>query len=182
MATRVVALLRGINVGRAKRVAMADLRALLADLGFEDVTTVLNSGNALFSCSAMAVSTAAGAIEDGVQDKLGVRCRVVVRTAAAFAASIEQAPLQDLVTDPSRYFVGFLDGRPNAAARAAVSTVDEDPSTAPDRIVLVGREVYLWCPAGLSKSPLTKTDWDTVLGTAVTMRNWKTVTKIAALL
>ena len=45
--TRHVALLRGINVGRAKRIAMADLRALVEGLGFGEVRTLLNSGNAI---------------------------------------------------------------------------------------------------------------------------------------
>lgn len=45
---RYVALLRGINVGRAKRVAMADLRALVEGLGFHSVRTLLNSGNVVF--------------------------------------------------------------------------------------------------------------------------------------
>ena len=47
--TRHIALLRGINVGRAKRIAMADLRELLASMGYTDVRTLLNSGNVVFS-------------------------------------------------------------------------------------------------------------------------------------
>ena len=49
MATRLIALLRGINVGKAKRIAMADVRALFADLGFTEVATLLNSGNVVFT-------------------------------------------------------------------------------------------------------------------------------------
>lgn len=44
MPDRCVALLRGINVGRAKRVSMAELRSLVADLGCTGVQTLLNSG------------------------------------------------------------------------------------------------------------------------------------------
>ncbi len=43
-----VALLRGINVGKANRIATADLRGLLTELGYADARTLLNSGNALF--------------------------------------------------------------------------------------------------------------------------------------
>ena len=46
--TTYIALLRGINVGKAKRIAMADLRALLEGLGHADVATLLNSGNVVF--------------------------------------------------------------------------------------------------------------------------------------
>ena len=48
-ATTQIALIRGINVGTAKRVAMADLRKMLAGLGYSDVRTLLNSGNAVFT-------------------------------------------------------------------------------------------------------------------------------------
>jgi uncharacterized protein (DUF1697 family) len=41
-----IALLRGVNVGKAKRVPMERFRGLLAELGYTDVTTLLNSGNA----------------------------------------------------------------------------------------------------------------------------------------
>ena len=46
---RNIALLRGINLGAKRRVAMADLRALLEELGYTDVRTVLASGNAIFT-------------------------------------------------------------------------------------------------------------------------------------
>jgi hypothetical protein len=49
--TECIALLRGINVGRAKRIAMADLRGLFVDLGHKEVRTLLNSGNVLFQCA-----------------------------------------------------------------------------------------------------------------------------------
>ena len=49
MTDRRVALLRGINVGRAKRISMGDLRALFTGLGYGDVRTLLNSGNVVFT-------------------------------------------------------------------------------------------------------------------------------------
>ena len=52
MASRQIALLRGINVGRAKRVEMAILRDLFTSLGYGDVCTLLNSGNVVFTAGA----------------------------------------------------------------------------------------------------------------------------------
>ena len=173
-----VALLRGINVGTSKRVAMADLRRVLTDLGYTDVSTVLNSGNALFRCTPPAARRAATDIEAGVRAASDVDCRVVTRTMTEFTAALDQAPLLDLMADPSRYFVGFLDGPPSSPGRRAVTEVDAAQAGG-DRVQLVGRELYLWCPAGLSASPLGKTNWDRTLGAAVTLRNWKTARRLA---
>lgn len=63
---RHVALIRGINVGRAKRVAMADLRALVEDLGYGDVRTLLNSGNVVFTSARRPPAKAAARIEEGL--------------------------------------------------------------------------------------------------------------------
>lgn len=172
-----VALLRGINVGRNKRVAMADLRALMVGLGYSDVSTLLQSGNVVFSCSAAAARTAVQDIERAVAKDLGVECAVIVRTGAEIAAAVAAAPLLELVTDPSRFFVGFLAATPSKEAVGRIGSIEEPP----DQIRIVGREVYLWCPNGLLDSPITKLGWEKRLGVAVTARNWNTVNKIAAL-
>ena len=64
-----VALLRGINVGSAKRIAMADLRALVEGLGFRDVRTLLNSGNIIFSAPKNRRDDAAARIEKAMSAK-----------------------------------------------------------------------------------------------------------------
>ncbi|HWG73903.1 MAG TPA: DUF1697 domain-containing protein [Acidimicrobiales bacterium] len=177
MTTRLVALLRGINVGHNKRVAMNDLRGLLAVLGYTDVSTYLQSGNAVFTCADAAAPTAAADIERALSDKAGVECRVVVRSAGELAAAAEGAPLLDVMTDPSRYLVGFLDGEPDPAGARSLAALD----VAPDQVRLLGREVYLWCPAGVLASPLNKLRWAKLLGVDVTMRNWNTVRRLVAL-
>jgi uncharacterized protein (DUF1697 family) len=178
MGTRLVALLRGINVGRNKRVAMSELRDLLTGLGYADVKTLLQSGNAVFLCTPKAATSAAGDIEQAIARDLGVECAVIVRTAAEIAGAMAAAPLLEVATDPSRHLVGFLSGDPDPAGVQALAAID----VAPDLIRLLGREVYLWCPSGLLDSPLSKLGWERSLGVAVTMRNWNTVSRIAALM
>lgn len=175
---RMVALLRGINVGRNKQVAMADLRALLTDLGYGDVKTHLRSGNAVFTAGPGAAVTAADDIERAVTSTLGVRSSVITRTAAELETVLAGAPMLDLMTDPARYLVGFLAGEPDANAAEAIAAIEVEP----DRIDLVGHEVYLWCPAGVAASPLNKTGWERALGVGVTTRNWRTVEKLAAMM
>ena len=76
-AGRMVGLIRGINVGRAKRVAMADLRALVEGLGYGDVRTLLNSGNVVFTAPRTTTARAAARIEEGLATQLGVPARVI---------------------------------------------------------------------------------------------------------
>ncbi|MGH3098129.1 MAG: DUF1697 domain-containing protein [Streptosporangiales bacterium] len=177
MAVRMVALLRGINVGRNKQIAMADLRAVLTALGYADVETHLRSGNAAFTADPGAARTAAADIERAVAGKLGMRSSVIVRTGTELDAVLTNAPMLDLMTDPARYLVGFLADDPAPDAADAIAAIDVDP----DRIRLVRSEVYLWCPAGIAASPLNKTGWERALGVDVTTRNWRTVEKLTAM-
>jgi uncharacterized protein (DUF1697 family) len=83
-----VALLRGINVGKAKRIAMADLRALIEGLGYTDVRTLLNSGNVVFSASRGATAAIAAAIEKAIVARFGFSAAVVVVTAKELEAIV----------------------------------------------------------------------------------------------
>src|SRR2546430_842476 len=96
MTNRQVALIRGINVGRAKRVAMADLRALVEDLGYADVRTLLNSGNVVFTTRRAAPSNAAARMEKALAARLAVSARVTVITAGELAAAVAENPLLDV--------------------------------------------------------------------------------------
>jgi len=60
VAQRWVALLRGINVGKAKRVGMADLRTVVEELGYTDVKTVLATGNIVLATGTFTYSGAPG--------------------------------------------------------------------------------------------------------------------------
>ena len=177
--TTKIALIRGINVGTAKRVAMADLRKMLTGLGYTDVRTLLNSGNAVFATTD-STSSVTAAIERGLRDELKVPARVLVRSRAQVVEALAADPLGDVATDGSKHFLGFLE---SAAAKRAqdIDELADDADTAPDIARLVGNHVYLWCPNGISKATFAKVNWDKELGTAVTMRNWNTVQKLVDL-
>lgn len=175
-----IALIRGINVGRNKRVAMADLRALLTDLGYGDVQTLLQSGNAVFTAPGAAGSVAS-AVEQAMTEELKVTARVLVRSPAQLSKAVDADPFGERAADGSKHFLGFLDETPSKKAVDAVPQLGPDADTAPDEARLVAGHLYLWCPNGISKSTLWQVNWDKVLGTAVTMRNWNTVTKLLEL-
>lgn len=172
-----VALLRGINVGHAKRVAMADLRALVTDLGYRDVQTLLNSGNVVFAVPPGARDDIAQRIEEAIRKRVGISSRVTVLSAAEVATAIADNPLVDVATDPSRLFVAVL---ANPADRAKLVSVARRDWT-PEAFAIGARVGYIWCPVGMTRSPLAKAVGDT-LRDAVTTRNWATMTKLHALL
>jgi uncharacterized protein (DUF1697 family) len=171
-----VALLRGINVGRAKRVAMADLRAVVAGLGFGDVRTLLNSGNVVYTAPGVAPREAAARIERALVERLGVSSRTTALTAAELAAAVGGNPLGEVATDPSRHLVAFLTDPADRAKLAPLA----DQEWTPDRLAVGERVAYLWCPEGFLASRLREAV-DRALGDATTTRNWATVTKLHAL-
>jgi uncharacterized protein (DUF1697 family) len=173
---RQVALLRGINVGRAKRVAMADLRALVEKLGYRDVRTLLNSGNVVFTDPRGDTARAAARIEKGIASELGVASRVVVLTAAEVAAALAANPLAAVATNPSRFFVAVL---ADPADRRLKPLLAQDWT--PERLAPGPRVAYIWCPDGMIDSPLSAAVAK-ALGDGVTTRNWATMLKLQALL
>lgn len=176
MPDRLIALIRGINVGRAKRVAMADLRALLASLGYGDVRTLLNSGNVVFSAGGSSGSEIAARIERGLSDTLGVPARVTVLSADELDCIIASNPFGDIADDPSRLLVAVLRD-PDDRARLVPLAQHE---WTPEALATAGRAAYLWCPDGILASRLAEAT-NRALGDGVTTRNWTTMTKLHAL-
>jgi uncharacterized protein (DUF1697 family) len=174
---RYAAFLRGINVGKAKRVTMADLRALVEALGYRDVRTLLNSGNIVFTGARAAPERVASRIEGALVERTGVSARVMVLTAEMLAAAIRENPFADVADDPARLLVAVLAG---ADARSRLAPLLER-DWAPDALALGGHAAYLWCPSGILESPVL-TAVGRALGDGVTTRNWTTMTKLHALL
>ena len=168
-----IALLRGINLGPSRRLAMADLRELLTEAGFEDVRTLLQSGNVVLSTSKKP-QPAATAIEEAIEARTEMEVDVIARTAAELEKIVAADPFADVRDDGARQFVTFLSAKPNAAARKLL-----DDDFAPDRLVIAGREIYTWCPDGMRDSRLMKLLSGRKIAPIATVRNWNTVTKLA---
>lgn len=171
-----VAFLRGINVGRAKRVAMADLRKLLGELGFMDVRTVLNSGNVVFDAGTVAPADAAARIEEALVLKLGVAARVTVLSASQFAELIAQNTLAP-AADAARLLV-LVVNKPSDIER--LTPLLQQPWQ-PEALALGQRAAYAWCPDGVLASKVVAA-LGVLLGDGVTSRNWATMQKLKLLL
>jgi uncharacterized protein (DUF1697 family) len=172
---RYVALFRGINVGKAKRIAMADLRALLTKLGFTQVRTLLNSGNAVFSGATEAPGKLAARLRAAVAAKLGVDALVIVKASKDIDAIVADNALESLATDHSRLLVAMTnDADALTGAKAALKM-----EWGAERIHVGRHAAYVWCANGILESKalgvLLKS-----LEMKGTTRNWATLTKIQA--
>jgi uncharacterized protein (DUF1697 family) len=176
MSSRQIALLRGVNVGRARRVAMADLRALVERLGYRDVRTLLNSGNVVFSASAKNAANAAARIERALVADLGVAAGVFVLDAAELAAIVAANPLARVAHDPARLLLAVTSAPALHARFAPLAAQDWTP----DALAVGQRVAYLWCADGLIASRLMQAA-QRALGDGMTTRNWATMTKLLAL-
>lgn len=162
-----VVLLRGVNVGRAHRLSMPDLRSTLEDVGCADVRTYVQSGNAVVewggSAAELEVAARAGLAERGLA------VPVMVRTADELARVVAARPWTDL--DPKLFHVAFLSADPDPAE---VAQIDHE-ALLPERVVVGERVLYLDYAGGVHRS---RGLGRLRLGVDATARNWRTVTAL----
>ena len=180
-----VALLRGINVGGKNRIAMPELREIVAGLGHSDVDTYVQSGNVVFSSRQRDARKLAEAIEQAIARRLGIHPAVVVITGQQLARVVAHNPYP-METNPKCLHAVF---RRLAMSSAEVAAVDDARRRAAekggrDEVTVMGSVLYLRTPDGLGRSDLAARL--ARLGasspeTAGTARNWTTVTALLAL-
>jgi len=173
---RYVALLRGVNVGKAARVPMAGLRGLLEGLGYEDVVTLLNSGNAVFEAGRAGSAALAGDIAAALVRDMNVTVPVIVKSSREFDAIVRENPFAAAPIDPSRLLVAFTRDARSLANLAAIDGATDGT----DEFHLGRYAAFLHCRAGLLASRAARA----LLGKAgkvATTRNWSTTLKLHTL-
>jgi len=103
-----VALLRGVNVGKAKRVPMAELRTLLSRLGYARVATLLNSGNAVFHAPRGTPAKHSADIAAAIFAQLKVTVPVIVKSASELTAIVSESPITPATDEHPRFLVAFV--------------------------------------------------------------------------
>ena len=175
---RHIALLRAVNLGPYNKISMADLKALLADLGFADARTLQQSGNVVFSARGKRPDALERMLERAAAKTLALDTDVFVRTAAQWQAIIDANPFpREAIDDPSHLVALVVK---EALTPSAVTALQR---------AIVGREVvrangrcaYIVYPDGIGRSKLTNALIEKTLGTRGTARNWNTVLKLGAL-
>jgi uncharacterized protein (DUF1697 family) len=149
---------------------MPELRALLAEGGFSDVRTYVQSGNVVVS-SRRSPAQVGNEAERLIADRFGFEVDVIVRTDSELAEVVRRNPLAEVATDPKRYQVSFLEAEPDPEAVERIAAVAAES----ERLVAIGRELYAWHPAGVARSKLWAKLAGNGLGVRATARNWTTV-------
>jgi uncharacterized protein (DUF1697 family) len=173
-----VCLLRGVNVGGANRLAMADLRAALAEAGARQVRTLLQSGNAVFRADGGLAHVLQARIPGALERQVGRPVRCVVLTGGAVRQLIAACPLREVATDRSCLQVLVLSAPPDPARLARHDPASLDP----DRIRVTELAIYQWCPDGISRAPDLVRFVDAHLGVFATARNGRTLDRLVAML
>ena len=172
---RQIALLRGINLAARNRVSMPDLRRALAEAGYDDVATLVQSGNIVLT-SAKEPKTLEREISKLVLDEFGVTSATVVRTRDELAETIERNPIPEGPSTPKLFQVTFFPEQPDPGGVARLAEQDFGR----EQVVVIGREAYAWHPDGIQRSKLAR-ELGRRLGDGGTARNWNTVTKLLEL-
>lgn len=170
------ALLRGINVGGHRKVPMADLRALLTELGYRDVRTHLQSGNAVFTSVPTDEAALETRVSQAIEDRFGFPVDVLVRDHAYLRAVADACPFPAASLEPKQLHVTYF---ANPVTAADFAKVDAERFL-PEDFRLGDRALYLYAPDGLGRSKLADALGRAARGVATT-RNWNTVAKLAEL-
>jgi uncharacterized protein (DUF1697 family) len=169
-----VALLRGLNVGGANKLAMSDLKTIFESAGCSHVRTIIQSGNVVFTAPAAVAAGLAPVIVAQIRQRFGIETPVILRSGAELRALVESNPFLRAGVDPALLHVMCLAARPGKEHVAAL-----DPHRSPpDEFILRDREIYLRLPNGVARSKLTNAYFDKTLRTIGTSRNWRTMMRL----
>ncbi|BCB75967.1 DUF1697 domain-containing protein [Phytohabitans flavus] len=174
---RYAVFLRGINLGKARRVAMADLRTVLTQSGYENVATLLQSGNVVLDADQPA-DELGRTIEQLIEKRFGLAVDTILRSHDQMTRIVAKNPLADVATDGSKYLVAFMAEPPQTPVGAVLDGAD----IGDDRYIVDHTEMYIWCPGGLRDSPLMTILGKAKNGPSTTVRNWNTVEKLLTMM
>ena len=176
--TTYFALLRAVNLGGHKPVAMVDLRELLARLGFENVQSLLQTGNLVFESDGGDGGELERLLEAEAKKRLKLETDFFVRSARDWQAIVKHNPFPaEAKRDPAHLLVVFLKAPPEASSVKALQAA----ITGAEVVRAVGRQAYITYPNGIGRSRVTIALIERMLGTRGTGRNWNTVLKLGAL-
>lgn len=174
-----IALLRAINVGGNSKLAMADLKAMLVDMAFDNPQTLLQTGNLIFQSKATSGDKLEASLEQALAERFELTTDVFVRTVDEWRHALAANPFaKEAANDPSHLLVMPLKAAPPKKAVQDLQTAIHGR----EKVAAVGRELFIVYPDGIGRSKLTIKMIETKLDTRGTGRNWNTAVKIMQLL
>lgn len=153
---------------------MSELRTLCTDIGWCDVETYIQSGNVVFS-SARSAAVLEAEIERSIERRFGHSITVIVRSASAWPAYIEGNPFPEASeTEPNAVMLGLS----KLPLRHDADTLLSERAVNGERLKVVGDALWIYFSRGVAGSKLSPALFDRLVGSPVTMRNWRTVLKL----
>lgn len=173
---RYVAFLRGINVGGHRKIKMEALRQVFESLEFQNVKTLLNSGNVLFETREVDPTAVVRKIEENLKETFGFEVRVILRTSREIQDLIDSDPFINITVSPqTRLYVTFLSEAPKSNLKIPYESPEKDFKI----VSVTNGEVYSVLTLNSSRrTPDAMDILEKEFGKKTTMRNWNTVTKI----
>ena len=173
-----VALLRGINVGGANRIKMAELRALAEEVGWKDAETYIQSGNLVFEADGTQAQLERD-LETGIQRRFGLAIPAIVRSAVEWPGYLAANPFREAAeTEPNRLMLLLSKQLPDPAGAAGLQERARDG----EQVAIAGGALWIHYAGGAGRSKLTPALIDRLVGSPATARNWRTVVKLRQLL
>jgi uncharacterized protein (DUF1697 family) len=170
-----ISILRGINVSGQKKINMKELKAMYESLGYQNVVTYIQSGNVAFRTEKAAEKVLAGRIEDAIKATFGFDVPVLVLTLKEIKKTINNNPfLKEKDIQIDKLHVTFLQEKPEAANIKKTEELDFSP----DRFVISGKDVFVYCPDSYGNTKINNNFFESKLKVKATTRNWKTVNEL----
>ncbi|HYV95393.1 MAG TPA: DUF1697 domain-containing protein [Chitinophagales bacterium] len=177
-----VSILRGINVSGHRKIPMAELKLLYSELKLKNISTYIQSGNVVFSADKINSKALAKSIEQKILEKYNFDVPVIIRTIDEIQSTLNNNPfLKEKKIEIDKLHVTFLADQPDKENLEKLKSYHYEP----DRFIITGKEVYLYCPNGYGNTKLSNNFFESKLKITATTRNWRTVNellKIALLL
>ena len=168
-------MLRGINVGGNRRIKMDALRQSFEALGFEQVKTFIQSGNAVYKSQKTSATMLSNKIEKRLFQDFGFSVRVISRTVDEMTETIENNPfVATSGLDREKFHVMFLSASQTPLAVTNLNAI----ASPPDQFRCIGKDIYLYLPNGAGESKFMKSPLDRLLSVVTTTRNWRSVNSL----
>ncbi len=170
-----ISILRGINVGGQKKINMKELKALYEDMGFQNVRTYIQSGNVVFEHKNSQHKDLPEKVGQKIFEKYGFEVPVIIRTVEEIENVLNTNPLlkkENVLID--RLYVTFLADEPQKEHLEKIKSYDYPP----EEFIILGKEVYLYCPTGYGEAKLNNNFFENKLKVTATTRNWRTVNEL----
>jgi len=170
-----IAFLRGINVGGHHKVPMLELRKEMEKLKFENVVTLLNSGNIIFDAIADDAENLESKLSEHLEKSFGFPIPVILRSAEMINGFVSVNPFESvLVTKDIRLYVSFL--RRDMESDLALPWLSDDKSY--NIICKMDQTIFSILDLSLSQTPKAMGVLEKYYGKDITTRNWNTIKRI----